>query len=232
MSEHPRRAVLRGEDVLHIGANRLRWSEDGLEILIDDVEAPLGRRVLGSVQVFPRAFNRRAFALDRAARHTWWPIAPEAEVEVSLGDLHFRGSAYLDSNWGSEPLERGFRGWNWSRSKLDDRTVVHYVTDAPDGERHALALEFDRSGDARDTGPLPPRPLRHSGWGIAREVVSETAPVKLLESLEDTPFYSRQRVMHRIDGRRVEGVHESLDLRRFDSRIVQHLLGYKTRRRR
>lgn len=232
MSEHPRRTVLRGQERLNIGANQLQWRDDGLEILLDEVEAPLGRRVHGAIRVTPRALNRRAFALDLAAKHTWWPIAPEADVEVDVAGVRFRGSGYLDSNWGAEPLERGFRGWNWSRSKLDDRTVVHYVTDAPDGSRHHLALEFDRAGDGRDRPCLSPRGVPRTAWGVSREVVSEEPEARVLESLEDTPFYSRQRVLHWVGGRRVEGVHESLDLRRFDSRVVQHLLGYKTRRRR
>ncbi|MEO0812166.1 MAG: hydroxyneurosporene dehydrogenase [Myxococcota bacterium] len=237
MSEYPRRSVARSPDLLTIGTNQIHWSENELRIDVRDRLTrfggslnPFGEAIEGTIRVIPRALNRRAFALDMPAKHTWWPVAPESDIEVSLNGQYFCGTAYFDTNWGREPLERGFRGWNWSRSKIANRTVVHYVTDADDGSRHALALEFDADGDARDRACGPQRALARSNWGIRREVVSDSNAPVISEVMEDTPFYARQRVAHEIDGQTVEAIHESLDLRRFDSRAVQHLLTYKTRR--
>lgn len=233
MNEHHRSSVERHPERFALGRSRLAWTGDVLDITLDEPTAPFPGRIRGTLRVVPEAFNRRAFALDLSGRHRWWPIAPLASVEVILDNpqLHFSGRAYLDSNWGKEPLERAFAGWNWSRSDLKDRTVVHYITDEVDGSRRALALDFDRSGDGKDRQSLVPVVLKTSGWRVAREAVSDsgTRP-EVIECLEDTPFYSRQRLRHWVDGEHVEAIHESLDLRRFDRRWVQTLLPFKTKR--
>ncbi|MEO1482179.1 MAG: hydratase [Myxococcota bacterium] len=233
MNEHPRSTVARAEDRFAVGDSRLAWEGDTLAIQLNERTAPFPGWIRGSLRVRPEAFNRRAFALDLAGRHRWWPIAPFATVEATFEEprLRFSGRAYLDSNWGKEPLEHGFAGWNWSRSDLKDRTVVHYITDELDGGRRARAFDFDRSGDAIDRDPLSPMVLPKTGWRVAREAVADpgTQP-EVIEGLEDTPFYSRQRIRHRVDGEWVEAIHESLDLKRFDRRWVQTLLPFKTKR--
>lgn len=109
--------------------------------------------------------------------------------------------------------------------------MVHYITEGLDGARQPLALDFDATGDAKEREPLPSAGLPATRWRVAREAVSDphTCP-KVTESLEDTPFYSRQRLRHWVDGEHVDAIHESLDLNRFRKRWVRFLLPFKTRR--
>ena len=49
--------------------------------------------------------------------------------------------------------------------------------------------------------------------------------------LLDAPFYDRSMVRTRIDGDLVTGVHETLDLRRFRSRVIKAMLAVRVPRR-
>jgi carotenoid 1,2-hydratase len=55
---------------------------------------------------------------------------------------------------------------------------------------------------------------------------------QVLRTLEDTPFYSRSILKTRLRGEEVVSVHESLDLDRFTSRVVQLMLRFRMRRAR
>jgi carotenoid 1,2-hydratase len=50
---------------------------------------------------------------------------------------------------------------------------------------------------------------------------------RVVETLEDTPFYARSLVETRLAGETATCVHESLSLDRFDSRIVQLMLPFR-----
>ncbi|MEM6731935.1 MAG: carotenoid 1,2-hydratase, partial [Myxococcota bacterium] len=138
MTEYPRRDVSRSSDGFTLRRNQLAWADGCLELTVDDVTSPFPKAVRGQVKVFPAGFNPRAFSLDDHERHVWWPIAPTARVEVQLSGARWSGRAYLDSNWGVEPLERGFSGWNWSRSSMPSSTVIHYITEDHQGGQRAL----------------------------------------------------------------------------------------------
>ena len=47
----------------------------------------------------------------------------------------------------------------------------------------------------------------------------------------DAPFYSRSVVETMLDGERVQGVHEALDLGRFASSVVKSMLACRVPRR-
>ena len=76
--------------------------------------------------------------------------SPSAAVEVTLEnpDLRWNGEAYVDSNYGDEPLEDGFTNWRWSRAHLRRDTAVLYEGKRRDGTRFAQALRF--GADASD----------------------------------------------------------------------------------
>jgi hypothetical protein len=87
-------------------------------------------------------------------------------VEVSLTDpaARWSGHAYLDSNEGDEPVDRGFLEWDWSRAGLADGSTavvggwtLWFVLSAPAGEdpeaRHDIVrirLMSMREGQWRD----------------------------------------------------------------------------------
>jgi hypothetical protein len=160
MTERGAGRLTRDASALRIGPSMLAWTGDAMEIAIDEVCAPIPRRIRGSIRLMPSALGTQSFLLDAAGRHRWTPFAPCAHVEVRLSEpsLSWSGNAYLDSNCGAEPLENGFQRWTWSRASVAQGTVVLYdVTarqvegDTPEGAAPGAAAP---TADAR-SGAAP-----------------------------------------------------------------------------
>ncbi|WP_343033121.1 carotenoid 1,2-hydratase [Caldichromatium japonicum] len=231
MTERGRSALTRDPTHLVIGPSQLRWEGDTLVIKIDERAAPIPSRLKGQVRVYPHGVNARDFTLDPAGRHLWRPLAPLARVEVAFSHpgIHWQGSGYLDSNRGAEPLERAFQGWDWSRAGLHQEAMILYDTRARAGEGAQLALRFTAQGEI-DEMQLPPRaPLPKTPvWRIARRTHCDPGErPRVLETLEDTPFYARSVVRTRLLGRDAQMVHESLCLDRFSQPWVKSLLPFR-----
>ncbi|MEM7290048.1 MAG: carotenoid 1,2-hydratase, partial [Pseudomonadota bacterium] len=143
-----------------------------------------------------------------------------------------QGSAYVDSNWGSEPLETGFRYWDWSRAHTKDGARVLYDAFERDGKNRQLALAISKTGKVEEHAPPPRISLKTAPiWGVKRSTLSDGKGPKTLQMLEDTPFYTRSHVGMSFDGEEVVAVHESLDLDRFASPWVRFLLPFRMPRR-
>jgi carotenoid 1,2-hydratase len=233
MTERGGAALGRTADRLRIGPSALHWTGEALEVAIDERCVPLPRRVRGRIRLVPDALPGLAFALDAPRAHLWQPIAPSARVTVELDSpaLRWSGHAYFDSNTGSEPLEARLRRWHWSRGRTDDATRVLYDVEARDGGRSCLALRFGHDGSVSAFDPPPEVVLPATGWRIGRTTRSEDGRARVARTLEDTPFYARSLVDSVLGGRRVESVHESLDLDRFARRVVQGMLAFRMPRR-
>ncbi|MDX2288940.1 MAG: carotenoid 1,2-hydratase [Hyphomicrobiaceae bacterium] len=230
MTERSARSIERDATHLAIGPSALTWTGTHLEIRIDELTAPFPRRVRGVVRVHPRIVTGRHFLLDGAGRHAWWPIAPRARVEVELDSpgLNWSGHGYLDMNAGDEPLEAGFRRWDWSRADVGDGAAVLYDVARRDGTAMTLGLHFDHTGGVSEFTPperrrLPSTPI----WRVARHTHTETAASTVAKTLEDSPFYARSIIATRLLGTDTTAMHESLDLDRFATRWVKMLLPFR-----
>jgi len=231
MTERGRGQLGRSASELVIGPSSVEWDGNALTVRIDERGTPLPSRVRGTVRLYPKAITGHQITLDSTGRHRWWPIAPEARVEVELTHPHVRwsGHGYLDHNAGDEPLEAGFREWDWSRSNLRRGAAVLYDMTYHDGSRRSLALRFDGSGGAEEFEPPPRAPLPQTRWWRIRRGI-QTEPgsgAEVVETLEDTPFYARSTVNAHLLGEPVTAMHESLSLTRFASRWVQVLLPFR-----
>lgn len=227
MTERGRAELSQTLDRLTIGASSMHWSSEALEIHIDEWTAPLPSRVRGTVTLKPQAIAERSYALDAHGDHHWRPIAPRARVEARFDDgaLTWSGDGYLDCNWGSEPLERAFCSWHWSRAHTASGAQIHYhVTPRAGGER-SLSVQFDQNG-AASTIPTPPSAaLSPAFWGVSR--LAKGHDVRLVRTLEDAPFYARSHLTATIDGAEADIMHESLSLDRFRSPIVRAMLPFR-----
>ena len=237
MTERGASCLHRSASELAIGPSRLSWDGRALTIAIDEVTAPWPQRVRGTVRVVPSALHGESHALDAAGRHRWTPIAPCARIEVELDSPRSRwqGPAYFDANQGSAPLEADFRRWDWSRAhSADGSTAVLYDVTRQDGSTHSLALRFDpRRGESTAFEPPPEASLPRSAWGLQRGTRSDAGfTPHIVQRLEDGPFYTRSVVASQLMGQRATAVHESLDLRRFASPVVQAMLPFRMPRRR
>jgi len=202
---------------------------------IDEWAVPLPRRVRGRLRLFPQALCRFVTALDEGGRHRWGPIAPCARIEVEFEQpsLCWQGHAYLDSNEGDEPIDRAFKAWDWARATLaDGSTAVIYDLQPKAGPDRVIAECFAPDGSATAFEPPPRHRLPRTAWHLSRCMRSEAqAPARLLQSLEDTPFYARATVQSTLLGERITAMHETLDLPRVVSLPVRLMLPWRMPRR-
>lgn len=235
MTERGRRVVVRDATRLAIGPSTMSWRDDGLEVEFDEVAVPWPRRTTGSLRLYADGTPGPACALDQEGRHVWQALAPRARVEVELAmpRLSWSGHAYADCNRGSEPLERAFRGWHWSRSALPGGdTVVIYEVDALAGARPPISLRFGADGRVEPFEAPPAVSLPRSRWGLERRTRADAGqPADVVDTLEDTPFYARSLLRSSLGGAVAASVHESLSLERFSRPWVQAMLPFRMPRR-
>jgi carotenoid 1,2-hydratase len=236
MTERGRRRVETAADSFTVGPSRVAWDGTALTVEIDEVGVPVPSRLRGTVRLVPEALTADSFVLDAEGRHEWWPIAPRARVEVAMTApaLSWSGTGYLDTNQGSEPLEAGFVDWDWSRAPLPDGgSAVLYNARRRRGGTLDLALAFGRDGTVERFAAPPEAPLPTTPWRVRRATRSEAgAAPRVVETLEDSPFYARSVVETRLCGETVTAVHESLMLDRFATPWCKLMLPFRMPRRR
>lgn len=231
MTERGAGRVDREASLLSIGPSTLCWIGDSLQIVFDEICAPVPRRLRGSIRLIPSALCERSFALDRAGLHRWSPIAPCARIEVRLSDpaLAWAGSGYFDSNSGPTSLEDAFETWSWSRASLPGgRTAVLYDFKPRDSALSSMALQFDARGSVQQFEIPPLAPLPSTRWRLPRQTRADLGRcVRVVKTLEDGPFYSRSLLDTSLLGVSAPAIHESLSLDRFRSRWVQCMLPFR-----
>lgn len=235
MTERGADRLERNRTSLTIGPSSLVWDGDVLEARIEEITVPLPSRICGRIRLAPSHLFQESFTLDARRLHGWSPLAARAHVEVELDRpaLHWRGRAYLDTNWGAEPIEDAFQSWHWSRSALeDDRSVVLYDVLRRTGDGLSLALLFGSDGELTRLAPPPEVSLASTHWRIDRRTRADRRDgAVVIRTLEDTPFYARSLVASSLLGQELVGMHESLSLDRFRTRWVQGLLPFRMPRR-
>lgn len=236
MTERGDGRLQRDAQTLQIGPSRLAWERGDLCIEVDEVTAPWPARLRGRIEVRIDTRVQAGIALDAAGRHHWSPIAPRACVEVAFERprLRWHGTAYLDSNRGSAPLEDDFVRWHWSRAALPDgRSVVLYDVERRAGhDPLSVALCFGADGQAEPIVTPAGAVLPRSAWRVERATRADagTSP-RVLSTLEDGPFYVRSLLEAQLLGHPVHAVHESLSLDRFAAPWVQAMLPFRMPRR-
>lgn len=233
MTERGRGALWRDHRRLAIGPSALSWTGAALRIDIEEITAPVPRKLRGTVRIEPTGLNAECFDLGANGRHVWRPIAPSARVSVEMAspELRWRGEGYFDMNAGLEPLEDGFRGWSWSRARLRDGTAILYDAQPRDGDPVSLALRDGGQATFERVEPPPLARLPSTRWRLARTTRSDGSLARVDRELEDAPFYARSVVAARLFGEPVLSMHESLALDRFANPWVRLMLPFRMPRR-
>jgi carotenoid 1,2-hydratase len=238
MTERGARHIDRGASHFAIGPSSLRLDGDRLHFDIDERAMPWLQRVRGRVSVQLQGLTRWRTALDPNERHHWQPIAPRARVETAFTQpgLRWSGTAYVDSNEGDEPVERAFSRWDWLRSSgSDDEGSVCVVYDPQplQGAMAPIARRFAADGSSQLLAVGPRQALGASRWWRVDRQARALAPAGAgapgaVRALEDTPFYARTLIRWPDTGDPAAlAVHETLDVRRLTSPIVQCLLPFR-----
>jgi carotenoid 1,2-hydratase len=240
MTERRAGTVTRGSDFLAIGPSALSWDGTGLTVRIEEMAVPVPRRIRGTVRLYPSAVETSVRTLDTAGRHRWGPIAPCSRVEVALDrpGISWSGQGYFDTNEGDRPLEADFVRWDWSRTPLPGGTAIMYDVERRDhslgqrgggmeqcGGRLALAMRYDDAGGVTDFVPPSAVSLPRTLWRVPRTIRAGDA--RVVQTLEDTPFYARSVVAAEVLGQRGVAMHESLSMDRFAAPWVQAMLPFR-----
>lgn len=90
-------------------------------------------------------------------------------------------------NTGREPLEAGFRSWNWFREDAGQSTRILYDVEQRDGgARRGLALEYRAQGGIAEFYPQPEQVMTRTGWLVGRSTrASAGQEARVLRTLED-----------------------------------------------
>ena len=231
MTERGATHVMRDAKKFSVGPSSMSWEEDDLIIEINERCMPLPFALRGRVRLTPGQCYDAPVAIDAHNKHFWHAVAPHARVTVEFEkpDLSWSGAGYHDMNWGEEPLEQGFKKWTWLRAKTQAGTHVLYDVERRDGSNFSFGSCF-KDGLAIERDVPPAYDLGRGFWGMARTVHSEAKP-RLISTLEDAPFYTRNHVQMTLDHVPCEAFHESLSLDRFVNPIVQMMLPFRMPRR-
>ncbi len=235
MTDRGRAALSRSRDRLGIGPSAMTWRDGRLVISVDEVSSlPLVSRLRGTITVTPAGLTDRELALTPDGAHVWRPFAPVARIEVDLGARgQWSGHGYFDANFGTRALEADFSYWTWGRYPTPEGAACFYDATRRDGSALSAGVRFGADGTAEEIAPPPLSPLARSAWGLRRETRGDpgTTPRQALAML-DAPFYCRSAVATTLDGARVTGVHEALDLDRFRGPWLMPMLAVRVPRRR
>ena len=227
MTERGVKRVVREQERLAIGPSSMEWNGRTLTILVNERCAPLPLALRGRITFEPSEIYDQPVPLDEDGRHQWQAVAPHGRITAELESprLNWSGSGYHDMNWGDEPLEDRFSEWTWLRTHTNRGTEVLYDLNRKDGSRLTFGRRFEQ-GKVTNKDCAPRHAMRKGFWGMQQHVLSE-APAALLDSLEDAPFYTRNRVAITIGGQRCEAFQESLSLDRFAHPMVQLMLPFR-----
>lgn len=237
MTERGAATLERGAAGLRIGPSELRHDAGSLLWTLHERGAPWPAPVRGRVRLHPLGWHTQRHRLDAAGLHTWQPMAPVARIEVELEQpaLRWRGQAYLDGNRGQRTLEHDFSHWHWARAGLPGRRcAVLYDVTRSDGSQDHLALQFDARGRALPFEAPPHAQLPPSAWRVGRATRSQprqdtsaASGAQVVQTLEDGPFYARSLVRTRLLDQDALAMHESLDMARWRSPLVQAMLPFR-----
>ena len=112
----------------------------------------------------------------------------------------------------------------------DRRCALLYDLRRRDGTELAMSLRFGADGPVDETAAAAPPVARMAStpWRIERQTRCEPGHRPAIDrTLEDGPFYARSLFTTQLDGAHIAGLHESLSLRRFESRWVQGMLPFR-----
>ncbi len=233
MTDRGEGALDRSRARIGIGPSSMEWDGRALTVRVDEMTWPHMTRIRGEVRLIPSAITEMELALTPDGAHVWRPLAPTARIEVRLGRHgEWDGHGYLDSNFGTRPLEADFSYWTWGRFPHGGGSTVFYDPDRRDGTRLGFAARFGADGSAEAIEPPPEVGLGRSLWAVRRRTRGEDgARARQTRAMLDTPFYTRSAVTTRLGGREVEGVHEAIDLDRFAWPLLKPMIAMKVPRR-
>lgn len=220
---------------LTIGPSDLRWENGALLITINERATPHGTKIAGTVCIDPQAITDQELPLAPDGSHVWRPFAPTSRISVDLyhKGWAWQGHGYFDANFGTRALEQDFNYWTWARLPIDGGTACFYDLERRDGSTAEAGCFVAPDGGVEMIALPDLQKMRRSLWGLRRVARCDAGHHPRQDRhMLDAPFYCRSGLETTINGQRVSGVHEALNLRVFDSWWLRPMLAVRVPRRR
>lgn len=235
MTDRRSGVVSRQTNQLNIGPSSMVWDGQNLIIDIDEVSSwPLISRMKGRITIQPKLNFDVELPLSADGAHVWKPFAPIARIDVDLNnpDWQWSGNGYVDSNKGTRRLEDDFDRWTWARFPTKSGALCMYHITCRDGSEASGNISFSNNGQSSSRPGLSQASFATTKWGLKRAVgCDHGAHPRQVMSMLGGPFYNRCLVQTEVDGERLTGVHETLDLRRYTSPLVKWMLATRIPRK-
>lgn len=233
MTDRGKSALHQTADRIDIGPSHVRWENGKLVLSINEMSWPHCQKIKGDIIIEPSAMTKIEVPLKADGTHIWRPFAPTSAIKVRLNrqGWNWDGHGYFDANFGTAALEDDFDYWTWARLPHGDGTVCFYDVLDRQGQATEAAIRFDDLGNASFFEAPPKQDMRRSLWLLKREARGDNGfRPRQVKQMLDAPFYCRSAIEADIEGERVVGVHEALDLRRFASAFLKPMLAVKVPR--
>jgi carotenoid 1,2-hydratase len=230
MTERGAKHITRTPSFFRVGPSSLTWQNGDLIARIDEITMPIPSRLRGTIRITPQLMTTSQVVLSARGNHVWRLLAPRARVAVDFAAprLSWSGDGYFDANQGDEPLERAFVNWHWGRAHAGECTHLYYDVHRRNLSQSRLALDIDSAGNLSQIANPPTTDLPTTFWRIARKAWHDQGTqIKVIKTLEDTPFYARSALITKLDGQTVTMMHESLDLDRLKNPVVRAMLPFR-----
>ncbi len=235
MTDRGRSALRQSPQRIQIGPSAMGWNGKQLVIEVNEMTAPPQlARVRGLIRVTPSAITDRELPLTPDGAHIWRPFAPVSRIEVDMEATgwQWQGHGYFDANFGTRALEEDFSYWTWGRFPTPHGATCFYDAQRRDGTHLAQAAGFDKDGKVYDVMLPTKRKMRRSLWQVRRDTRGdEEARPRQVMNMLDAPFYSRSMVETQLGGEPAVGVHEALDLTRFEKPWLKPMIAVRVPRR-
>ena len=224
-NEYGQKSLASSHGRVRIGRSHMTRSPHGtIDIHVDEPQLAGAGAIVGDLSFAP---IEPPFARPEtlAEGHTWRCAAPRCAVRASFASPLFElaGTGYHDTNEGHGPPGRAIASWSWARAHATDGT--HVIFDVADraGLRTRVELHSSRGRVVSNEAPRPVRPSLRS-WLLPLPRLGIT------RRLELSPFYLRYLTQLPSSQGDVVGVAEHIDFGRFESPIVQRMIGYRMAR--
>ncbi|NBT40948.1 MAG: carotenoid 1,2-hydratase [Alphaproteobacteria bacterium] len=234
MTERPGRTTIQTPDSFHVGPSSFQWTDDGLVINIDEYSAPpIPGRVKGRILLKPHFLTSAAVAISKDDAHMWRPFAPRADISVELEapGWQWSGEGYMDANFGDRSLEEDFQFWTWGRFPSQHGSYCFYDAERTDGSKLEAAFLCDEDGNFQTISAPTSKEFKPSLWRVKRNTRTDVGEnARQIMNMLDAPFYSRSMIETYIHKERVTGIHEALDMRRFNRQFIKAMIAMRTPR--
>ena len=88
-----------------------------------------------------------------------------------------------------------------------------------------MCIRDSKNGSVEEVEAPPLKPISKTKWLIKRVARSDREfSTYQSRALLDAPFYSRSELVTQIDKEKTNGVHETLDMKRFTNPLIKPLL--------